>query len=104
MLMAPTSQTSSTQVISELRVLEGASDKRYTLPASCVGAGMYQGNIYAVSGDYIYRADINSQKFFGYPLPLPEGKTVTAYMGITEDGRMLLASGESMYSLSLPQK
>ncbi len=104
MLMAPTSQISSTQVISELRVLEGASDKRYTLPASCVGAGMYQGNIYAVSGDYIYRADINSQKFFGYPLPLPEGKTVTAYMGITEDGRMLLASGESMYSLSLPQK
>ncbi|MBO7662715.1 MAG: hypothetical protein J6U01_05050 [Clostridia bacterium] len=104
MLMAPTSQTSSAQVISELRVLEGSGDKRYTLPASCVGAGMYQGNIYAVAGDFIYRADMNSQKFFGYPLPLPEGKKVTAYLGITADGRMLLASGESMYSLSLPQK
>lgn len=104
MLLAPTSQTSSAQIISELRVLEGSSDKRYTLPDTCVGAGMYQGNIYAVAGDYIYRADINSQKFFGYQIPLPEGMKVTAFRGITFDGRMLLASGETMFSLSLPQK
>ena len=104
MLLAPTSQTSSAQIISELRVLEGSSDKRYTLPDTCVGAGMYQGNIYAVAGDYIYRADINSQKFFGYQIPLPEGMKVTAFRGITSDGRMLLASGETMFSLSLPQK
>ncbi|MBQ6400453.1 MAG: hypothetical protein IJI21_10120 [Clostridia bacterium] len=104
MLLAPTSQTSSAQVISELRVLEGTGDKRYTLPTTCVGAGMYQGNIYAVAGDYIYRADINSQKFFGYRIPVPEGTMMTAFLGITSDGRMLLASGEAMYSLTLPQK
>ena len=104
MLLAPTSQTSSTQIISELRVLEGMNDKRYTLPATCVGAGMYQGNIYAVAKDYIYRADMNSQKFFGYQIPAPEGTEITAFLGITSDGRMLLASGETMYSLSLPQK
>ena len=104
MLLAPTSQTSSAQVISELRVLEGTGDKRYTLSTTCVGAGMYQGNIYAVAGDYIYRADINSQKFFGYRIPVPEGTMMTAFLGITSDGRMLLASGEAMYSLTLPQK
>ena len=104
MLLAPTSQTSSTQIISELRVLEGMNDKRYTLPTTCVGAGMYQGNIYAVAKDYIYRADMNSQKFFGYQIPAPEGTEITAFLGITSDGRMLLASGETMYSLSLPQK
>ncbi|MBQ3279312.1 MAG: hypothetical protein IJG94_09125 [Clostridia bacterium] len=104
MLLAPTSQTSSTQIISELRVLEGMNDKRYTLPTTCVGAGMYRGNIYAVAKDYIYRADMNSQKFFGYKIPAPEGTEVTAFLGITSDGRMLLASGETMYSLSLPQK
>ena len=104
LLLAPTSQTSSTQEISELRVLEGMNDKRYTLPASCVGASIWNGNIYAVSADYIYRADVSSQRFFGYRIPAPEGVAVTAFYGITGDGRMLLASGETMYSMSLPER
>ena len=102
-LLAPTSQTSSTQIISELRVLEGSRDLRYTLPTSCVGAGIYQGNIYAASGDYIYRADMSSQRFYGYQIPGLNGAEITAYYGITEDGKMLLASGETMYSLTLPR-
>ena len=100
MLLAPTSQTSSAQLISELRVLEGMSDKRYTLPTTCI----YRGNIYAISADYIYRADMSSQKFFGYQIPVPEGMEVTAFYGITDDGRMLLASGETMYSMTLPER
>ena len=104
MLLAPTSQTSSAQLISELRVLEGMNDKRYTLPTTCVGASIHKGNIYAVSKDYIYRADMNSQKFFGYQIPLPDGVEVSAFYGITDDGKMLLASGETMYSLTLPER
>ena len=104
MLLAPTSQTSSTQLISELRVLEGMNDKRYTLPTTCVGASIYRGNIYAISSDYIYRADVNSTKFFGYQIPAPEGVSVTAFYGITDDGRMLLASGEAMFSMALPER
>lgn len=104
LLLAPTSQTSSTQVISELRVLEGMDDKRYTLPTSCVGASIWNGNIYAVSADYIYRADVSSQRFFGYRIPAPEGVEITAFYGITKDGKMLLASGETMYSMSLPER
>ena len=104
LLLAPTSQTSSTQLISELRVLEGMNDKRYTLPTSCVGASIYRGNIYAISSDYIYRADVNSTKFFPYQIPAPEGVSVTAFYGITDDGRMLLASGETMYSMTLPER
>ena len=104
LLLAPTSQTSSAQLISELRVLEGMDDKRYTLPTTCVGASIYRGNIYAISKDYIYRADVSSQKFFGYQIPAPEGVEVTAFYGITDDGRMLLASGETMYSMTLPER
>ncbi len=104
LLLAPTSQTSSAQLISELRVLEGMSDKRYTLPTTCVGASIYRGNIYAIASDYVYRADMNSQKFFGYQIPAPEGVEITAFYGITDDGRMLLASGETMYSMTLPER
>lgn len=104
LLLAPTSQTSSAQLISELRVLEGMNDKRYTLPTTCVGASIHKGNIYAISEDYIYRADMSSQKFFGYQIPAPDGVKITAFYGITDDGRMLLASGETMYSLTLPER
>ncbi len=104
LLLAPTTQTSSAQLISELRVLEGMNDKRYTLPTTCVGASIYRGNIYAISADYIYRADVSSQKFFGYQIPAPDGVEITAFYGITDDGKMLLASGETMYSLTLPER
>ena len=103
MLLAPTSQTSSTQSITELRVLEGSSDKRYTLPTACVGACIWKGNIYAFSGEYLYRADVNSQRFFVSGIPVPEGESITAFYGITSDGRALIPSGDSVFSMSLPR-
>ncbi len=102
MLLAPTSQTSSAQIISELRVIEGNTDKRFTLPDSCVGACIEKGNIYAVAGEYIYRADMASQKFSGYGIPAPEGVTIDGFYGVTTDGKALLGAGESMFALSLP--
>ena len=102
MLLAQNSQTSSVQAITELRVLEGSEDKRYTLPTVSVGAGIWNGNIYAFSGEYIYRADVNSQRFFVSGVSLPQNAQVTAFYGITADGRALVASGEAVYSLGLP--
>ena len=105
LLLAPTSQTASEQEISELRVLDGDQDRRYTLPASCVGACVYDGNVYAVSGNYVYRADMKSQKFFGYQVPsLENEEEITAYYGLTTDGMMLVStSAGRMCSLTLPQ-
>ncbi|MBQ9253115.1 MAG: hypothetical protein IJ188_10835 [Clostridia bacterium] len=103
MLLAPTSQTSSAQTITELRVLEGDVDKRYTLPTECVGACIWRGNIFTFSKEYIYRADVNSQRFFISGMPLPENAQVTAFYGITSDGRAVVAAGDSVYSLGLPQ-
>lgn len=103
MLLAPTSQTSSAQTITELRVLEGSVDKRYTLPTACVGACIWRGNIYTFSAEYIYRADVNSQRFFVSGIPLRENTSVTAFYGITSDGRALLAAGDTVYSVGLPR-
>lgn len=103
MLLAPTAQTSSAQTITELRVLEGNSDKRYTLPSQCVGACIWRGNIYTFGSEYLYRADVNSQRFFVSGIPVPQNNPITAFYGITTDGRALLASGESVFSLGLPR-
>ncbi len=102
-LLAPTSQTGTGQSISELRVLSGNVDRRYTLPSACVGAAVEGKNIYAFSGNYLYRADVDSQRFYGYALPLPNGAQATGFLGITKGGRALLSSGETVYSVSLPQ-
>ena len=102
LLLAPTSQSSNAQVLDGLRVLDGERDLRYALPTVCVGAHMYNGNIYAVAKDYIYRADSGSQHFFGYRIPGGAGAEITASYGITSDGKMLLASGDTMYALTLP--
>ena len=102
-LMAPTTQTSSAQTITELRALRGDTDLRYTLPSTCVGAALYGGNIYAFSREYMYKADVNGQKFYAYSLPLTGETGVTGFHGITTDGRAIVSTGETVYSISLPQ-
>lgn len=102
-LLAPTSQTNNSQVITELRLLVGDNDRRYTLPSTCVGAMTRGNSVYAFSEQYIYRAHVGEQRFYGYHIPLPEGEQVTSYIGKLSSGRVLLASGETVYSVSLPQ-
>lgn len=103
MLLAPTSQTSSNNTITELRILSGTLDRRYTLPSACVGAAVQGKNLYAFSTEYLYRADIDSQRFYGYALPLPEGVQASGFIGLTANGRALITSGDTVYSVGLPQ-
>ena len=103
LLLAPISQTGNTQAITELRLLTGSDDRRFALPSSCVGARVQDQSIYGFSGQYMYRSDVGNQRFYAYALPLPEGETVTAYLGQLSSGRVLLASGETVYSVSLPK-
>lgn len=103
LLLAPTTQTNSSQVITELRLLSGDTDRRYTLPSACVGAMSRGNSLYAFSGEYIYRANVGQQRFYAYDVPLPEGEVVTGYIGKLDGGRVLLTSGETVYSVTLPQ-
>ena len=103
MLLAPTSQTSANTSITELRILSGVLDRRYTLPSACVGAAVQGKNLYAIAPNYLYRADIDSQRFYGYALPLPEGVSAQSFIGLTSNGRALVTSGDTVYSVSLPK-
>jgi len=103
LLLAPTSQTSSSQIITELRLLSGENDRRYTLPSTCVGAMSRGNSLYAFSDRYIYRTNVGEQRFYAYEVPLPEREVVTGYIGKLSGGRVLLTSGETVYSVTLPQ-
>ncbi len=106
MLLAPTSQLSSTaasSTITELRVLNDSQDRRYHLPSSCVGAAISGRKIYGVSSSYLYVADVDEQRFYGYRLPLPEGTAVTRLLGVTTEPSAIVACGSEVYSISLPR-
>lgn len=101
MLFAPTAQTGSQFNISELRILYGSIDRRFTLPSSCVGAVVYNRTIYAFSSQYIYRAGVNAQRFDPLEFPIKD-KAITSLLGTLEDGRVLVACGSDVYVVTLP--
>ncbi len=101
-LLAPTAQTSSVQSITELRVFSSALDRRYTLPSSCVGAAIDGGRIFAFSDSYLYAGGVNSQRFFAHDMNLPDGRPVTSFVGLTNNGYAIVISNSEVYSVSLP--
>ena len=103
LLMTMDTRSEATSSLGSLRVLSGSRDLRYTLPGNCIGAAVWGRSVYAFSPQWIYRANITDQHFFAYTSPLSAAGTVTSYLGTTSDGYALLACGETVYAVSLPQ-
>ncbi|MBR6029324.1 MAG: hypothetical protein IKP40_09560 [Clostridia bacterium] len=103
MLLAPTSQIGvSSMSIQELRLLSGSGERRYTIPSACVGAGIIGRNIYGISRQYCYRADVDSGRFTAFSLSLPQGSTITELLGFTTS-HAIVAAGDDVYTVSLPR-
>lgn len=100
MLFAPVLQTSDERRITELRLISQRRDSRYTLPDTCVGAGLRGNSLFAFSGDTFYRADIASQRFSAIKLPIKE--TVTGYIGKLANGVALVTCDNDVYAFTLP--
>lgn len=101
LLFAPTAQTDSDFDIRELRLISGSTDKRYSLPDTCVGAAVWNRTIYAVSGTSLYRAAASDNRFIEYELPLD--KAVTRFIGTLSDGYVLVACDNDVYACTLPR-
>ena len=101
LLFAPTSQTENLFDITSLRLLSGAKDKRFTMPANCVGAAVWNKSIYALSADQLFRAGMNDTRFAAFSLPLEN--PATELIGTLSDGKAIVACGEEVYVISLPQ-
>ncbi len=102
MIFAPTSQTDNQFDIRELRLIRGRDDKRYSLPDTCIGATLWNGTIYALSGKELFRAGLTASRFAAYPLPLQN--PATRFIGTLTTGRIIVASGEDVYVLTLPEQ
>ncbi|MBQ9300686.1 MAG: hypothetical protein IJ214_09255 [Clostridia bacterium] len=100
LLLAPVLQTDTDGSFTELRLLHGKNDARYSLPDSCVGAAIRGRRLYAFSSNSLYRADTGEQRFSA--LRLPVDGTVTDYLGITSNGTALLVCGTDVWAVSLP--
>ena len=100
LLFAPSKQVSEPGILTELRLLSGKLDYRYTLPGACAGAAMYNKRIYAFSGDSVYRADISGKRFTAMALPM--SAEVTGYVGMLSGGVALLSCNGEMYAVTLP--
>ncbi len=99
-LFAPTSQTDSVFDIRELRLISGTDDRQYSLPDTCLGATVWNRNIYALSKDMLYRAAIADNRFTSYELPMD--KDATRYIGTLQSGHILIACDNEVYVLTLP--
>lgn len=99
-LFAPTSQTESAFDIRELRLIKGVTDHQYSLPDTCLGATVWNKNIYAISKDALYRAATSDNRFTPYELPLES--SITRYIGTLTNGNILVACSNEMYVLALP--
>lgn len=102
-LLAPTKQTDQFQSITELRVLSSALDRRYTLPSACVGAAIENNRIFAFAPDYMYSGNVDSQRFYAHAIPLPDGRTVSEFIGLTNNGYAIVTSNSEVFSVSLPR-
>ena len=103
LLFAPSRQMDDLGNINQLRLLSGKTDKRFTLPTSCVGAALYNRRIYAFSRDMVYRADVNAQRFTAISLPREMADSpVTGYLGMLKNGVALLSCDHEVYAVTLP--
>ena len=99
-LFAPTSQTDSVFDIRELRLIHGDDDRQYSLPDTCIGATVWNKNIYALSSDTLYRAAAGDNRFADYELPMEAN--ATQFIGTLTGGNILVACGNEVYVLTLP--
>ena len=100
-LFAPTTHTENLFDIRELRMISGSTDKRYSLPDTCIGATIWNRTVYALSATKLFRAGQNDRRFTEYAIPLDV--SVTRLVGTLDNGRVVVACGDEVYVLTLPQ-
>ena len=103
LLFAPTRQIENVFSINQVRYISGKTDKRFTLPSSCIGALVYRNKIYAIASDAMYRADVNANRFSTISLPENlQASAITSYLGMLDNGMALVACDNDVYTIALP--
>lgn len=102
MMLFSLSGVNSRSSISQLRLLYGKTDARYSLPETCCGAALYNRQIYAFSPNYIYRCGTNEKRFSLVSLPADVAGRATGYLGMLSGGVALISCENDVYAVTLP--
>lgn len=103
MLLTTTLQSNTIYSINQLRLVTGSADRNFSLPTSCVGAAIQGSNLYAFSPEYLYYTNVDNRHFYAYGVPLPDGRQISTYVGMTTSGHAVVTSGDSVYCIALPR-
>ncbi|MBR6186013.1 MAG: hypothetical protein IKQ41_07075 [Clostridia bacterium] len=103
LMFTPSRSAAGSGSISQLRLLWGKNDSRYSLPSACVGAGLHNRKIYAFSSDVVYRGELNGRRFTAISVSDQLNRQpITEYLGMLKSGIALVACESDVYALTLP--
>ena len=84
--------------VSDVRLIQGATDKVIRMPFPCMAIRVSGNVVYGFSEDYVMRYAPSDPKPVSYPLRIAADRLV----GITDNRAAILVSGESVYLQQLP--
>lgn len=97
-LLVQTPSSEGVLSATDIRIIQGSSDKVLHLPTQCFGAGLGTKAAYGFSTGYVYACNYGSNSFTAHQLPVAMDK----YLGMIDDNCAILASGPDIYLIQLP--
>ena len=91
-------ETGGSQGIQDVRLLKGSVDRRIRLPYKCFAICAGSDKVYGFNGEYCVVGTLNSAKTTIYRMPVSAERVI----GVTEDGKALVASMGKVYLIPLP--
>ncbi len=98
MAFAPMLEASTGTTVSDVRMISGDTDRTVRMPFPCYALAVRGDRVYGFSTQYIQYYSLNGRQAMVSPLPVP----CSAMLGITDAGTAIMASGESVYLVTLP--
>ncbi len=100
MVFVPMEETGGAGLMQDIRLVQGSMDKTIRLPYACFDVFAGNGVVYGFTNDYLIIGTSDGKNSTIYQLPV----YAEDVLGITEDQKALVVSGEKVYLVQLPQK
>ena len=98
MVFAPMAEIGTTTNISDVRMVGGDVDRTARMPFVCFTVAVHEDTVYGFSANHVMTYPVSAASATAYHLPFECNGAV----GVTNDGNVVLVSGDSVYLVRLP--